>query len=199
MFLFLFFSLTDIIIQAWSFHHTHTKGNKMSRGASSRQAKSELEDLLKAELQTTVLRSQGPSGGGCISEGSTYDTDSGKVFIKVNHNKEVSMFLSFFVWVFIYLFILFYFWERDIINYIWWKTSMVDPKNQEKHNLKEEWSLANLNVSRVCVISSQYFKFWWNTLYTVWVVYFWKTAVLHLQSFPLFWGGGGGVGGGGDI
>ena len=87
----------------------------MSRGASAQQAKSALEDLLKTELQTTVLRSQGRSGGGCISEGSTYDTDSGKVFIKVNHNKEVSTFLSFFVCVFIYLF---YFWERETLSII---------------------------------------------------------------------------------
>ena len=102
------------------------------------------------------------------------------------------------LYLFIYLFLRER--ERDIINYIWWKTSMTDPKNQEKHHLKEECSLGNLNVSGACVISSQYFKFWWNTLYTVWVVYFWKTAVLHQQSFPLFffssffWGGGGGGG-----
>ncbi|KAK7106864.1 ketosamine-3-kinase-like [Littorina saxatilis] len=51
----------------------------------------ELEDLLKRELNTSVLKSEGRSGGGCISEGSTYSTDSGKVFIKVNPKSKAKV------------------------------------------------------------------------------------------------------------
>ena len=50
---------------------------------------SEMEKLLKAELGAATISCHGSSGGGCISEGSTYNVDSGKVFVKVNRNKEV--------------------------------------------------------------------------------------------------------------
>lgn len=50
---------------------------------------SEMEALLKRELGTSVLKSSGHSGGGCISEGQSFDTDTGRVFVKINHKSEV--------------------------------------------------------------------------------------------------------------
>lgn len=47
-----------------------------------------MEALLKRELATSVLKSTGHSGGGCISEGQSYDTDTGRVFVKINHKNE---------------------------------------------------------------------------------------------------------------
>ncbi|KAG9337872.1 hypothetical protein JZ751_027524 [Albula glossodonta] len=46
-----------------------------------------MEALLKKELGTSMLKATGHSGGGCISEGQSYDIDSGRVFAKVNHKK----------------------------------------------------------------------------------------------------------------
>lgn len=48
-----------------------------------------MEAKLKKELGTTVLKPTGHSGGGCISEGQSYDTDTGRVFVKINHKSEV--------------------------------------------------------------------------------------------------------------
>lgn len=48
----------------------------------------EMEALLKRELATSVLKSTGHSGGGCISEGQSFDTDTGRVFVKINHKNE---------------------------------------------------------------------------------------------------------------
>lgn len=55
-----------------------------------------MEAKLKEELGTTLLRSTGYSGAGCISEGTSYDTDSGRVFVKINNRSDVcfSSFLS---------------------------------------------------------------------------------------------------------
>ncbi|KAM9780570.1 ketosamine-3-kinase [Neosynchiropus ocellatus] len=47
-----------------------------------------MEAQLKRELGTSMLKSAGHSGGGCISEGQSYDTDSGRVFVKINHKSE---------------------------------------------------------------------------------------------------------------
>lgn len=44
-----------------------------------------MEAKLKKELGTTMLKSTGYSGGGCISQGQSYDTDNGRVFVKINH------------------------------------------------------------------------------------------------------------------
>lgn len=49
-----------------------------------------MEAKLKKELGTSVLKSTGHSGGGCISEGQSYDTDFGRVFVKINHKSEVT-------------------------------------------------------------------------------------------------------------
>ncbi|XP_010577727.1 PREDICTED: ketosamine-3-kinase isoform X3 [Haliaeetus leucocephalus] len=38
-----------------------------------------MEDALRRELGTAVLRPTGHSGGGCISQGQSYDTDRGRV------------------------------------------------------------------------------------------------------------------------
>ncbi|XP_045171335.2 ketosamine-3-kinase-like [Mercenaria mercenaria] len=44
-----------------------------------------LESVIKEELGLSVLKSVGIGGGGCISEGSAYETDKyGRVYIKVN-------------------------------------------------------------------------------------------------------------------
>uniref|UniRef100_A0A673GEJ7 Uncharacterized protein n=1 Tax=Sinocyclocheilus rhinocerous TaxID=307959 RepID=A0A673GEJ7_9TELE len=48
-----------------------------------------MESLLKRELGTSLLKSTGHSGGGCISEGQSFDTDTGRVFVKINHKNEV--------------------------------------------------------------------------------------------------------------
>lgn len=47
-----------------------------------------MEALLKRELGTSLLKSTGHSGGGCISEGQSFDTDTGRVFVKINHKNE---------------------------------------------------------------------------------------------------------------
>ncbi|XP_068193289.1 ketosamine-3-kinase isoform X2 [Antennarius striatus] len=46
---------------------------------------------LKKELGTTVLKSAGQPAGGCISEGQSYHTDTGKVFVKTNHKSEAKL------------------------------------------------------------------------------------------------------------
>lgn len=48
-----------------------------------------MEAKLKKELGTAMLRPTGHAGGGCISEGQSYDTDNGRVFVKINHKREV--------------------------------------------------------------------------------------------------------------
>lgn len=48
-----------------------------------------MEARLKEELGTVTLRHAGHSAGGCISEGQSYDTDGGRVFVKINHKSEV--------------------------------------------------------------------------------------------------------------
>lgn len=45
-----------------------------------------MENLLKSELKTTVLKLLGGSRGGCICQGQAYETDGGRVFVK-SHNK----------------------------------------------------------------------------------------------------------------
>ena len=50
-----------------------------------------LEEILKKELNTTNLHSLGLASGGCINEGQSYDTDYGKIFVKVNEKPEVPL------------------------------------------------------------------------------------------------------------
>ncbi|XP_037647008.1 ketosamine-3-kinase [Sebastes umbrosus] len=50
-----------------------------------------MEAKLKRELGTSMLKSTGHSAGGCISEGQSYDTDSGRVFVKKNHKSEAKL------------------------------------------------------------------------------------------------------------
>ena len=49
-----------------------------------------MEEVLKRELSTVQLVALGRSGGGCISDGQSYQTDSGKVFVKYNTDSKVS-------------------------------------------------------------------------------------------------------------
>lgn len=48
-----------------------------------------MEKILKTELKTSVLKAFGGSGGGYISQGQSYETDTGRVFVKVNHKPQV--------------------------------------------------------------------------------------------------------------
>lgn len=50
-----------------------------------------MEAKLKKELGTNMLKSTGHSGAGCISEGQSYDTDFGRVFVKINHKSEAKL------------------------------------------------------------------------------------------------------------
>ncbi|KAM9638516.1 fructosamine-3-kinase isoform 2-T2 [Morphnus guianensis] len=47
-----------------------------------------MEDALRRELGTAVLRPTGYLGGGCISQGQSYDTDRGRVYVKSNSKAE---------------------------------------------------------------------------------------------------------------
>lgn len=48
-----------------------------------------MEEALRRELGTAVLRPTGHLGGGCISQGQSYDTDGGRVYVKSNSKAEV--------------------------------------------------------------------------------------------------------------
>lgn len=48
-----------------------------------------MEELLRRELGCSSVKATGHSGGGCISQGQSYDTDRGRVFVKVNAQPEV--------------------------------------------------------------------------------------------------------------
>ncbi|KAM8845165.1 ketosamine-3-kinase [Spinachia spinachia] len=50
-----------------------------------------MEAKLKKELGCAMLKATGHSGGGCISEGQSYDTDTGRVFVKINHKSEAKL------------------------------------------------------------------------------------------------------------
>jgi len=50
-----------------------------------------MEEFLKRELATSKLRSLGGSSGGCISNGESYETDSGRVFVKYNTDPKVKI------------------------------------------------------------------------------------------------------------
>ncbi|XP_061702842.1 ketosamine-3-kinase [Syngnathoides biaculeatus] len=50
-----------------------------------------MEEKIKQELGTAVLKSAGHSGGGCISQGQSYLTDTGKVFVKINHKSQAKL------------------------------------------------------------------------------------------------------------
>uniref|UniRef100_A0A8C6DS57 protein-ribulosamine 3-kinase n=1 Tax=Moschus moschiferus TaxID=68415 RepID=A0A8C6DS57_MOSMO len=47
-----------------------------------------MEELLKRELGCDSVKATGHLGGGCISQGQSYDTDKGRVFVKVNPKPE---------------------------------------------------------------------------------------------------------------
>lgn len=47
-----------------------------------------MEELLRRELGCGSVKATGHSGGGCISQGQSYDTDRGRVFVKVNAQPE---------------------------------------------------------------------------------------------------------------
>ncbi|ELK12206.1 ketosamine-3-kinase isoform X1 [Pteropus alecto] len=47
-----------------------------------------MEELLRRELGCSSVKATGHSGGGCISQGQSYDTDRGRVFVKVNAKAE---------------------------------------------------------------------------------------------------------------
>ncbi|RUS75592.1 hypothetical protein EGW08_016656, partial [Elysia chlorotica] len=49
---------------------------------------SSTEELIKQELGVSKLRSTGQGGGGCINQGSAYETENGTVFVKFNNGAE---------------------------------------------------------------------------------------------------------------
>ncbi|KAK6967989.1 ketosamine-3-kinase [Biomphalaria glabrata] len=49
---------------------------------------SSTEELLKHELELQWIKGTGKSGGGCINEGTAYDTDKGLIFVKYNSKPE---------------------------------------------------------------------------------------------------------------
>uniref|UniRef100_A0ABI7WIE3 Uncharacterized protein n=1 Tax=Felis catus TaxID=9685 RepID=A0ABI7WIE3_FELCA len=51
-----------------------------------------MEALLRRELGCDFVKATGHSGGGCISQGQSYDTDRGRVFVKVNSKAELQIF-----------------------------------------------------------------------------------------------------------
>ena len=51
-----------------------------------------MEEAVKRALNTSILTATGSQGGGCISSGASYLTDSGTVFVKVNHKSKVKTF-----------------------------------------------------------------------------------------------------------
>ncbi|KAG9461598.1 hypothetical protein GDO78_016296, partial [Eleutherodactylus coqui] len=47
-----------------------------------------MEALLKKELSLSDVKPSGHSGGGCISQGQSYDTDKGCFYVKLNHKSQ---------------------------------------------------------------------------------------------------------------
>lgn len=45
---------------------------------------------LKRQLCLKTLKPLGGASGGCISNGESYQTDTGKIFVKSNAKKEVA-------------------------------------------------------------------------------------------------------------
>lgn len=52
-----------------------------------------MEGLLRKELSVTMLKSIGHSAG-CISDGRSYEIDSGKIFVKHNVDKKVGVVIT---------------------------------------------------------------------------------------------------------
>nr|XP_033818076.1 ketosamine-3-kinase-like isoform X1 [Geotrypetes seraphini] len=50
-----------------------------------------MEELLRRGLNTSVVKAFGGSAGGCISQGQSYETDRGLVFVKINSKPEAKM------------------------------------------------------------------------------------------------------------
>ena len=49
-----------------------------------------MEALLQKELASSRVVSLGRGGGGCISNGQSYETDSGRVFVKRNSDQKAT-------------------------------------------------------------------------------------------------------------
>lgn len=49
---------------------------------------SSVEDLIKLEIGVSKLKSTGKGGGGCINQGSAYETENGTVFVKFNNGED---------------------------------------------------------------------------------------------------------------
>ena len=50
-----------------------------------------MEEFLRAQLSTSLLKPLGGAAGGCISDGRSYETDSGPVFVKHNSTLQVRL------------------------------------------------------------------------------------------------------------
>ena len=61
-----------------------------------------VELLVESTLQRKIVRSIGQAGGGCISNGSSYELDDGKkIFVKYNEDYKVVYQVTIFVQMFI--------------------------------------------------------------------------------------------------
>ena len=78
--------------------HPHHYGYYVVRDDDTPRAPS-MEALLRRELVTSRVIALGRSGGGCISEGQSYETDNGRVFVKHNSDQKVRTNLSIFLLV----------------------------------------------------------------------------------------------------
>ena len=50
-----------------------------------------MEKFLKESLRTQSLKHLDHSSGGCISDGHSYETDHGNIFVKCNSDEKVHM------------------------------------------------------------------------------------------------------------
>ena len=48
-----------------------------------------MEALLKETLRLDRCTAFGSGGGGCISSGQSYETDKGRIFVKINKEPDV--------------------------------------------------------------------------------------------------------------
>ncbi len=50
---------------------------------------STMEKLIQKELGYSTMKTFGSGGGGCISNGQSYKTEQGKIFVKMNSKPKV--------------------------------------------------------------------------------------------------------------
>ena len=93
-----------------------------------------MEALLRRELATSKVIALGRSGGGCISEGQSYETDTGRVFVKHNSDPKVKHRSISFQSSWVCFFCVRLSGEGDV----WWRESRTeeDSRDQNSHCAK---------------------------------------------------------------